>query len=171
MKRQEARLAILGFTVAAVGTVIGLILNKSSNNNDFYFNFALTISALALVITSLFLTVHHTQQIDIISSYIRKYIEPNVCGILWETRWTKYREILKSTPKSIGLPLGTSKPLAFYYGFLTLSIYTVSFVTKIYCYWFTIGLISLLVFVSLACSVDLYWRITKGWKINWEKIK
>lgn len=168
-RRQDARLVILGFTVTGVGTVIGLTLGNPSVTNQGINYYALTLISFALVIliAALLITIHHTQQIDVISAYIKKYIEPNVSGIKWESRWTYYREVIRSNPKTGGLPLGTSKPLSLYYGFITIAVYSISFVTGLHTYWYTLTTVSLLAMVSLACSFDLYKRKTKGWKINW----
>jgi hypothetical protein len=172
MRRQYARLVVLGFTVAGIGTVIGLTLGNNSVavQGLNYYALALISFALAMLTAALLLTIHHTQQIDIISAYIRKYIEPKVSGIQWESRWTRYRESMHSNPKACGLPLGTSKPLAFYYGFLTAAVYSVSFVTGLHNYLPALTVVSILAIISLACSFDLYKRKTKGWKINWDVI-
>ena len=169
MNRQNARFLILGFTIAAIGTVLGVTLREgiSLGQGLNYYAFALISFALMLIIAALVLTIHHTQQIDVISAYIRKFIESKVVGLSWESHWTHYREVKRSNPKAGGLPLGTSKPLAVYYALLTISIYLVTFVTCLYHHWFAFIFISILAVCSLACSYDLYKRKTKGWRINW----
>lgn len=168
-RRQDARLLVLGFTVTGIGTMIGLTLNDGSVvvQGLNYYAFALISFALVMLIVSLLLTIQHTQQIAVISTYIRRFIEPNINGIRWESRWTRYRESRRSNPKAGGLPLGTSKPLALYYGFLTVAVYCVSFVRGMHYYWPALVLVSALAIGSLACSFVLYTRRAKGWRIDW----
>jgi hypothetical protein len=170
MRRQDARILILGFTVTGIGTVIGVILgnNPGAVQGLDYYALALVSFALVMLITALLITINHTQQIDVISAYIIKYIESKVDSIQWETRWNRYRISRRSNPKAKGLPLGASMPLAFYYGFLTVAVYSISFVKGLYNYWLVFLIVSSMTMVSLFYSFDLYKRITKGWKINWD---
>lgn len=168
MSRQNARLLIMGFTIAAIGTILGLTLQEGISLDLNYYAFALITFAIVIVIAALVLTIHHTQQIDVISAYIRKFIEPKVMGLGWETHWTRYRESKQSDPKTGGLPLGTSKPLALYYAFLTISVYSVAFVIGFYRHWVALTLVSILALCSIVCSYDLYKRKTKGWRIDWD---
>jgi len=172
MRRQDARLLVLGFTVTGIGTVIGLTLGSNSVavQGLNYYALALISFALVMLITALLMTIHHSQQIDVIAAYIRKYIEKSVSNIQWESRWTHYRESRRSNPKAGGLPLGTSKPLALYYGFLTIAVYSVSFVTGLHNYWPALTIVSVLAIISLVCSFDLYTRRTRGWKTNWDAV-
>ena len=170
MSRQNARLLILGFTVTAIGTILGLTLREE---NIFqarlnHYAFALIAFAIVIIIAALVLTIHHTQQIDVIGGYIRKFIEPKVVGLDWETRWIRYRESKQSDPKASRLPLGTSKPLALYYAFLTISAYLVTFGIGLYRHRVALIVVSILALCSLTCSYDLYKRKTKGWRINWD---
>jgi hypothetical protein len=169
LKRQDTRTTILGFTVTAIGTVIGLSLQGSipqSRDID-YFAFALISFALLLIIAALLLTIQHTQQIDTIAGYIKKFIEPNA-GIHWESYYGRYRNLKRSNPKTGGTPLGTSKPLALYYGALSIAVYTVGFGVGLNHHLLPLILISVLAMGSLSCSYDLYSRKTRGWRINWE---
>lgn len=170
MRKQHARLYILAFTVAGIGTVTGVVLKGGlvivQGLN--YCALALISFALGMLIVALLLTIHHTQQIDLISAYIRTFIEPNVNGLRWESRWTCYRESKRSNPKAGGLPLGMSKPLALYYSFLTIAVCFVSFAVGLHHHLPALILISALATVSLACSFDLWKRKTKGWNINWD---
>jgi len=168
MSRQNARLLILGFTIAAIGTILGLTLQEEISLGLNYYAFALITFAIVIVIAALILTIHHTQQIEVIAAYIRKFIEPKVIGLDWETNWIHYRESKRSNPKAGGLPLGTSKPLALYYAFLTISAYSVTFVIGLYHHRIALILVSILALCSLAFSYDLYKRKTKGWRINWD---
>ena len=172
MNRQNARFLILGFTIAAIGTILGATLREEifPGQQLNYYTFALISFALIIVIAASVLTIHHTQQIEVISAYIRKFIEPKVVGLGWESRWTRYREAKRSNPKAGGLPLGTSKPLAVYYALLTISIYLVTFVIGLYHHWFALIFVSILAVCSLTCSYDLYKRKTKGWRINWDVV-
>lgn len=175
MRRQNARQLILGVTIIAIGSMLGLILREGAfleqdlkQGTDCYI-FALITFAILIIIAALVLTIQHTQQIDTIGAYIRKFIEPKT-ELGWETRWMRYRELKKSNPKAGGLPLGTSKPLAVYYGLLTISIYLATFVTGLCSNRLFFIYISILTVFSLICSYDLYKRKTKGWKINWDML-
>lgn len=175
MRRQNARQLILGVTIIAIGSMLGLILREGAfleqdlkQGTDCYI-FALITFAILIIIAALVLTIQHTQQIDTIGAYIRKFIEPKT-EFGWETRWMRYRELKKANPKAGGLPLGTSKPLAVYYGLLTISIYLATFVTGLCSNRLFFIYISILTVFSLICSYDLYKRKTKGWKINWDML-
>ncbi len=172
MRRQDARLLVLGFTVTGVGTLMGLTLGggqiRAQEMN--YYAFGLIGFGLVMVMAALVLTIHQTQSIDPISAYIRRFIEPNLTGIRWESRWTRYREIHRSKICSGGLPLGASKPVSLYYGFLALGAYLISFVTGLQNHLLALLVLSLLTVVCLGCSGDLYLRKTRGWKINWDNI-
>ena len=170
LKRQDARLYILGFTLAAIGTIIGFALNEKDITRFEFDGYILALVTLALIIlnAALILTIQYTQQIDIISSYIRKYIESKITEIGWETRWTHYRNLKKCNPKSAGLPLGTSKPLALFYALLTASVYYIASISKVNKFQIAFAIVSVLAIFSFFFSYDLYMRKTKGWKINWD---
>jgi hypothetical protein len=171
-KRRDARLIILGFTLTIEGILIGLTLGDNSNSIHGldYYSLGLLGFALAVLIAALLMTIHHTQRKIIISAYIRKYIEPVVSGIQWESRWNLYLESKRSHPRAGGLPLDMSKALALSYGFLTIAIYSMSFVTGLYKNWLSALILSVFAIYSLSCSIDLYKRISKGWKFNWDLI-
>lgn len=135
-------------------------------------NFALALICFALLmnIAAILLTIQHTQQIDTIAGFIKKFIEPNVPGIQWESYYGRYRDLRRAHPRVGGVPLGTSKPLALYYGSLTIAVYTVSFAAGLQHHLFPIILITILAIGSLSDSFDLYYRKTKGWRVNWEAL-
>jgi uncharacterized membrane protein AbrB (regulator of aidB expression) len=167
MRAQNARLLTLGFTITAIGTILGLTLRGNYlnyNTSAFLISFAILITIAALV-----LTIHLTQQMDSLGGYIRKFIEPKT-GLCWETRWMRYRESKKSNQKA-GLPLGMSKALAKYYGLLTISISLMTSVTGIYANNLpAFVFILVLTISSLLYSCDLYWRWAGGWRMNWDEL-
>ncbi len=173
MKRQDARLYIAGFTMAAIGTIFGLTLRDGVSidmDGPNYYIAALVSFALIVLNAALILTIQYTQQIDVISGYIIKFIEPKIPGIGWETRWTRYRELKRiKNPTFLGFPWGTSRALALFYAFLTAAVYSVIFVRSLY-HLFVLILVSILAICSFLLSYDLYRKKTKGWKINWDVI-
>lgn len=173
MSRQNARRLILGFTITAIGSIIGFVLQgEIALEYDLdYYAFSLIIFAIVIIIAALILTIHHTQQIDVIGAYIRKFIKPKMPGLNWQTYWFRYRELRRSSPKTAGLPLGTSKPLSLYYAFLTLSTYSIMFIKGLHNHLVALILLSMIVLCSFACSYDLYKRKTRGWKINWDALE
>lgn len=172
LRKQDARLFILGFTIAAVGTIIGFSFKEKDIIGFELDDYILALVSFALIIlnAALILTIQYTQQIDIISSYIRKYIESENDEIKWETRWTYYRILKKSNPKSVGLPLGTSRPLALFYTLLTSSVYNIALVSNVNKFTINFIVLSILAIFSFFFSFDLYARKTKGWKINWDSL-
>jgi len=96
LKKQDARLQIFGVTMAAIGVVLGLILREpvSVERELNWYTLALISFALIILNAALILTIHYTQQIQLISTYLQKFIEPKI-GIKWETRWTRYRKLKK----------------------------------------------------------------------------
>lgn len=173
MKTQSYRQVVLGFTVTGVGAVIKTTLGQGppSIRGLNYYALGLISFALVLIIAALVLTRHHTQQIDIIGGYIRKFIEPRAKGLCWESRWMRYRESMRSRGRGSALPLGTSKPLSLFYGLLTIGTFSLSFVFGLYRSFPAIcWLVGLLLF-SLSVSADLYLRRRKSWKTNWEIIE
>lgn len=121
---QDARLQIFGVTMAAIGTILGFVLKEpvSVEQELNWYILALVSFALVILNVALILTIHYTQQIQLISAYLQKFIEPKI-GIKWETRWTHYRKLKKSGSE---LPLGTSKPLAFFYALMTSAVYSLN---------------------------------------------
>ena len=109
LKRQESRLMIVGFTVAAIGAIIGLTLKSQpvdgAQGIGFYGLFLDGFGLLVLVAAQL-LTIRQTQQNAIMAEYLRRFIEPVVPGIRWESRWTCYRKLNRTMDE----PLGTSQP-------------------------------------------------------------
>jgi hypothetical protein len=172
ISRQDARTNILGFTITGIGVTIGLVISaidlKTGGIN--YFAFALISFALLIIIAALILTIQHTQQIDTISGYIKKFIEPNIYGIKWESYYGKYRNLRKRNPKSGGMPLGTSKPLAIFYCILALATCLLLLPVGLLHYWYATTFIVLLTIVSLSFSFNLYLRKTKGWHFNWNEL-
>lgn len=150
MSRQNARRLILGFTITAIGSIIGFVLQgEIALEYDLdYYAFSLIIFAIVIIIAALILTIHHTQQIDVIGAYIRKFIEPKMPGLNWQTYWFRYRELRRYSPKTAGLPLGTSKPLSLYYAFLTLSTYSITFIKGLHNHLVALILLSMIVLCS-----------------------
>ena len=111
MKRQDARLYIIGFTMAAIGTILGLILRDYASiaHELNYYVTTLVCFALIMLIVALILTTQHTQHIIFISKYIRKFIEPEIHGIRWETRWNEYRELKREDDAEQGWKTGEKK--------------------------------------------------------------
>lgn len=173
MKRQSARQVVLGFTVTGVGAVIKATLGHDLTplQGFHWYALALISFALVIIIAALLLTIHHTQQIDVISGYIRKFIEPNVKGLRWESRWTRYRESVRSRRKGSSLPLGTSKPLALFYSCLIVGIFSLCFVTGLHRSLAALCWLVGLMLFSLSLSANLYLRRTKGWKTKWDEVE
>ena len=172
MKRQDARLYIAGFTMAAIGTILGLTLRDSApiGHESNYYVVALVSFALIVLNVALILTIQYTQQIITISAYIQKFVESKITEIGWETRWTKYREKKRRVdPTFIDFPWGTSRALALFYALLTMAVYFVIYVRGLY-YPFALISGSILATSSFILSYDLFKKKTKGWKIKWDII-
>ena len=166
LKRQESRLFIVGFTVAAIGTIIGLTLKPQpvgeAQGIGFYGLFLDGFGLLVLVAAQL-LTIRQTQQNAIMAEYLRRFIEPVVPGIRWESRWTCYRKLNRTTDE----PLGTSAALALYYTLLTAAVYAAALVIGLHRQWMSWIIVSLLALWSWVCSLDLLRRTSRGWQVDW----
>ncbi|MBN1123022.1 MAG: hypothetical protein JXJ17_18240 [Anaerolineae bacterium] len=164
-QKQNARLYILAFTVAANGTIISSLLGDRfvpPTPVDLYALALISLSIGMLIVAEL-LTIQSSQQIRIIAEYIRVLIEPNDRCLQWEAQWKHFREHYGGNK----MPTGASKPLAIFYGFLTISVYLISYVTRLHTCLYAIAIVSVLGLISLCCSLDLYFRKTHGWKVRW----
>jgi hypothetical protein len=171
MERQTARLYIAAFTIAAIGTIVGFTLRDDmpSGYETAYFVSALVSFALIVVDAALVLTIQYTQQIRMISSYIRRFIEPRMPELRWETYWTRYLEKKSRESSLINFMLGTSRPLAVFYAFLAIAACSVVFLRGLY-YTPVVIPALLLATLSLVLSYDLYAKKTKLWSIDWKII-
>jgi hypothetical protein len=170
MKRQEARLYILAFTMAVVGTILGISFQGSSPFAlNSYLPIVLGIFALIVIISALSLTIQHTQQNKIIAKYIRKYIEPKIPTMGYETRWRKYCELKRT--KSLIFPMTTSRALANTYILLTSAVFLVVIYPALslggYNTVFAFVIIGVFAGFALGLSGDLFWKKTKGWDVDW----
>ena len=185
MRTQRDRQIVIGFALTGVGTVLGLILRDTQQTANAaiivqrlnWYAFALTSLALLMLIGALLLTREHTLTIDRIAAHIRTVIEPNVEGLSWEMHWRHYRESKKANINKVGrfllrssMPLGISKPLAIFYGILASGVYIMSFVIGLHHHPFAITFVTLLFLACALCCVDLYMRILKSWKVDWDAI-
>ncbi len=172
MKKQDARLYIAGFTVAAIGTILGFTLGSDmpiEHKPDHYL-VGLVSFALIVLNTALVLTLQHTMGIDSISAYIRKFIEPEMPGLGWETRLQRYRKLARSKGRSLPIfATLASKSLSLFYASLTIGIYSVVFVRSLY-HPFSVILISILAMCSFALCYIFYKGKTKSWRVDWDII-
>ncbi len=167
MKRQDARLYILAFTMAVVGTILGISFQDSAFiRGNSYLPSALGIFALVVILAAIELTTSNTQQNHFIATYIRTYIEPNVPMMRYETRWRKYCELKRADRFSV-FPMSASRSLSITYVLLTASVcsivaYQVA-VLQSYVSIFVL-IVILLATCCIILSVDLFFQKTRGWK-------
>lgn len=187
MKRVDARLYILSFSMAAIGAILGFALKDGVSvvQQNFYFLAVLLSFALILVIAALVLTIQYTQQIMTIAAYIIHYIETPENGLQYERRLEEHRKIKrenrnrqKGILSKLQPPLTSSDALALFYALLTISVCAVA----VYCAFFVassyqqIALIPIfaLAVYSFYCSSDLIRNKGKnkgeGWKVNWWEV-
>ncbi len=161
LKRQDARLIALGYCVTAVGAVIGLTLrgNPSGSAGFDQFGFAVISFAFLILVGALVITIHNTQQIDVLAQYIREVLEPQL-ELGWETWWAQHRRPQR---------LGASRSLALFYSLLSLGIYALAFATGLYLNPLFLILLTVLMLVSLVLCFDLFQRTTKEWAYKWNK--
>ncbi|KPK65393.1 MAG: hypothetical protein AMK73_03110 [Planctomycetes bacterium SM23_32] len=172
MRRQQARLLILGFTLAGVGAVLGVALGSDSSTSPEldHVVFGLTGWGVLLVNGALMLTIYHTQAIERIAAYIRTFIEPEVDGLQWETRWAAFRQG-RGARRIPALPMGLSRPLAVFYALLSLAMYATAFSGGLQFSWVAMVLASSLEVTSLLLAADLYvWR-SRNWDSDWSRVK
>lgn len=170
MKRQEARLYILAFIMAVVGTILGVSFQGSSPFTlNSYLPIALGIFALIVIIAALALTIQYTQQNKTIARYIRKYIEPNIPLMGYETRWKKYRDLKSKTSRIF--PMTTSRALAITYILLTSAVFLVvvfpAFGLDGYTSFLALFIIGIFAASAYGLAIDLFLKKTKGWYVDW----
>lgn len=167
-EKQKERLHILGFTVASIGTILGLTASQISHiGTDLdYFVFALVCFGLGMLIIAQVITIHYTQWIRHVAAYIRIYIETHIDGLNWETRLNLQREKYSHYKRSW---LGTGKMLAYYYGFLTCAIVGIAIVANLHHFILSIVVVSALLVISIGSALNLYFHISKGWTPRWEE--
>jgi hypothetical protein len=177
MKRQQARELILGVTMAALGVILGQLFSNQNVTNcsiqDIERSFILLCVGFLFIFGAVIFTVHHTQQMDVISGFIRTYIEPNVEGILWESKWTLLRQSDTNKLLKSKLPLGTSKYFAGYYLILTVSLVLIAVLLNIFCKLWMASLISIFAGGCICAEYYLHSRRFlwfKKWKPFWDEL-
>lgn len=165
--RQKARLTILGFTIASIGTILGLTGDRLPNIGASvdYFIFMLVCFGFGILITAQMLTIHHTQWILHTAAYIRKFIEAPIEGLKYETRLEYQRQ--KHTHYKMTW-VGASKMFALYYIFLTIAIFAIAIIAHLCCFALSIMFLILLFMGSLFTTLNLYFHFSKGWKPEWD---
>ncbi|MBX3118878.1 MAG: hypothetical protein KF784_07410 [Fimbriimonadaceae bacterium] len=173
---QQSRLAILGFTLGAVGTTgaIAIVQSKPAESAQ-HLQAQLTISCSALffayliIIIALLMTSGLTQSIDHLGNYIRTRLEPHLEGLNWETEWSHRRAVRK--PNGRSKLFGVSKAFALSYGMLILglSVIIVSLILGM-----SIGNVPLALWMCLApfggavfLCLDLWFRWRRSWESTW----
>lgn len=167
MRRQDRRLLVLGFVITGTGTVTGVLLRDAGARSQItsLFGFTMVCFGLWMIIAGLLITIHDSKQIDLISSYIR-YVEPQL-SLRWESLWTLYRTEVATGKSPSRVLHGGSKPLAFTYLFLTITVYSLSFVVDLHP--LALAPPTLLCIISLALLYDLHERKTSGWTKSGEE--
>lgn len=105
---------MLGFTFAAVGTIVGLVVPLTAQDEstraqpvpDRLLAGILLVFASFLILVAVVQTLAHKRQIAFTARYIREEIEPRVPGLGWETYWANLRQSVR---------FGRVEPLAVYY--------------------------------------------------------
>jgi hypothetical protein len=170
LKRQEARLTILGFTMTAVGIILGISFQGSSPFAlNSYLAIALGFFALIVIIAALALTIQYTQQNQVIAGYIREYIETKVPLMGYERHWKQYREHHRQNSRIF--PMTTSRSLAVVYALLTFAgCFVVGYpIILLDGASVILGLVGLFAFAfsSFYLCRDLFFKKSRGWKVDW----
>jgi hypothetical protein len=173
LKRQAAREVVLKLTVGALAAILGILLHYDQPGaaGSYSASAALLLGlSFVLILGAVLFTTHHTQQIDVISGFIRSFIEPKLPGISWESRWTKLRSAIKAGSLKSTLPMGTSKFFARYYLLLTLGIYGLSIMFQVLTNLWAGAILTALFLACLVAEHDLFARWSKGWQVNWKEL-
>ena len=158
---QAIRYTILGFTVAATGTILGLIAKELASPEATRTFAAVFVSfGLGLLIAAQLLTIHFSHWIIIAARYIREFIERRVPGIQWETRMLRLRKEEK------GQILRASRPLGGYYCFLAVAVYIMAPLSGAETFR-ALAMPTALMMLSIGCSIDLIFHFSAGWRIEW----
>jgi hypothetical protein len=156
---QNARMVALGFTVAFLGSAMDKLSGPAGTG----------VAGMCLVVVALTtgLSVHLTQGIDYAAGYVRRYIEPRVDDLKWETRIQRNRV---KTARLRVLAGGFSKSLALALVLLVAGV-------DLMWWWaaparsagefIVVGALSLLCFTAAS---DLYLRWSSGWHTDWSAV-
>lgn len=165
---QGRRIQTLSFTIGAFGVILTLITNTvlgsgiTSPEARFVIAIGGSITLYGIVIPSLIMNLSVQQTIQVIGSYIRVFIEPEVPGLNWENRWQAHKHEYRLTS-------GLRRISAIYFFLsllpLLLPIYMLSQQTQNRL--FILGLIPFACW-SIYLSYDMNAAISKRWKAQWK---
>jgi hypothetical protein len=165
---QRERQAFLGFALAAGGIVLGLLVRSGTTPSSGQALFLIGIVA-AIVIVAEVLTMRATIGVASAGIYVRKFVEPHVAGLRFQTR---NREFLEHMDARVSASWG----FAIAYGTLTAGLVLA---------WFTIhlsssrsvyqsALVVILACISVGMTIVLWWTSRYGWKRverAWDEVK
>jgi hypothetical protein len=166
LQAQQTRALLLGFSLAATGTLSGLALGYGNRGGDCNLLVPGVVAfALVLIAVAANFTAVLTQRIDLLSGYIRRDIEGRYRERpMWETVWTAVRRRRSSDVDWVGrLPMGTSKAYAFYYGVLTLGTLGEYFLANGWRCLARLPIVVVPLLVALYVCGDLHERWRRSW--------
>ena len=166
---QGHRLQIISLTVGAFGVIIsisaGSVLGSQNTNIDTRLLIAIgsSIALYSILISSLIMILSVQQAIQRVGEYIRIFIEPQVAGLNWETRWYKYKLRYKYRGGLRGMG-----SIYFFLSFLPVLLPGYALSQNIQNWSFVLILIPFLVW-SFYLTYDLNTSFSSGWKwARWE---
>jgi hypothetical protein len=161
------RLQTTSMTVGAMGVLLSVIASAVLDPNTFTpairFIAALAggIAMYLILIPCQIMNISLQQTIQRIGDYIRTYIEPEIPGLEWETRWADHKKKHRLAHGARGIS-GIFLFLAFLPWLLP--FFSFSYSQK------ALPLIAIFVFlfcVSIYLGLDMHNALSSGWKWNW----
>lgn len=161
------RLQTTSMTVGAMGVLLSVIASAVLDPNTFtpsirfIASLAGGIAMYLILIPCQIMNISLQQTIQRIGDYIRIFIEPNIPGLEWETRWADHKKQHRLAHGVRGIS-GIFLFLAFLPWLLP--IIALSYSQKSLPF---IAIFVLLFCVSIYLSLDMHNALSSGWKWNW----
>lgn len=166
---QGHRLQIISLTIGAFGVIIsisaGSVLGSQNATTDMRLLIAIgsSIALYSILISSLIMIISVQQSIQRVGEYIRIFIEPEIAGLNWESRWYKY----KAQHKYRGGLRGMGS-IYFFLSFLPMLLPGYALSQSIKNWSLVLILIPFLIW-SFYLTYDLNTSFSSGWKwARWE---
>jgi len=161
------RLQTTSMTVGAMGVLLSVIAATVLDSNLFkpemQFVAALGggIAMYLILIPCQMMNISLQQTIQRMGDYIRIYIEPNIPGLEWETRWAEHKKQHRLAHGVRGI-----SGIFLFLAFLPWLLPLLTFCYSQHALPFIAAFIFLFC-VSLYLSLDMHNALSAGWKWNW----
>lgn len=172
LQRLQLRYYVLALTLAGLAAITGVFTPVAAAGIPSKI-VSFSYVSLLLILGALVVTADNTRQVGVIAAYIRQFIESQIPGLNWETRWHRFRLESGADRKldrfRAPVSFGASKPLALFYGTLVVAVGGTSLANRVADKgWAALGLVP----IAGACLfmvADLYLRRGRRWEAPWDQ--